>query len=149
MFFGKATSLSPGLNACNGSVASAKPHVADLAFAEVFENAVRPIAVRIPVFKSLFACDDNHHRMLRRRYDPSLSLSIEAGVNVEPPIVNAAHLNSPAHHRRQCASQAGGTKNLSQKYLDLLRLGVRLPLGFVLCCGGQPSVLRDSFSVCP
>jgi len=120
-----------------------------LPFTEIFEHAIGAVTVSISVLKSLFACDDNHHRMLRRRYDPSLSLSIEAGVNVEPPIVNAAHLKSPAHHRPQCASQAGGTKNLSQKYLDLLRLGVRLPLGFVLCCGGQPSVLRDSFSVCP
>jgi hypothetical protein len=82
---------------CNGSVASAKPHVADLAFAEVFENAVRPIAVRIPVFKSLFACDDNYHRVSRRRYDSSLLLATKARVNVNPPIVNAANLKSPGH----------------------------------------------------
>ena len=48
---------------CYSSIASAKPHIANLAFAEVFENAVSPVAVRIPMFKSLFACDDNYHRL--------------------------------------------------------------------------------------
>ncbi len=32
---------------CYSSIASAKPHIANLAFAEVFENAVSPVAVRI------------------------------------------------------------------------------------------------------
>src|SRR5215813_11684725 len=133
----------------DGPIASTKPHITHLAFTEIFEHAIGPVTVRISMFQSLFACDDNHQRMLRRRYDPALLLPTKARMNVGPPIVNAANLKSPAHHRPQCASQASGTKNLSQKYLDLLRFGVRLPLGFILCCGGQPSVLRDSFSVCP
>jgi hypothetical protein len=43
---------------CNRSIASA--HVANLAFAKVFEHAVGPITVCISMFKPLFACDDNH-----------------------------------------------------------------------------------------
>jgi hypothetical protein len=82
---------------CNRSIASAKPHVANLAFAEVFENAVSPVAVRIPVFKSLFARDDDYHRVLRRRYDPSLLLAAKVRMNVDPSIVNAANLKSPGH----------------------------------------------------
>jgi hypothetical protein len=82
---------------CNRSVASAKPHIANLVFAEVFENAVSPVAVRIPMFKSLFACDDNYDRVLRRRYDSSLLLATKARVNVDPPIVNAANFKSPGH----------------------------------------------------
>lgn len=62
----------------------AKPHVAKLTFAEVFENAIGPIAVRIPVFKSLFACDDDCHWVIRRRYDPSLLLADKARMNVDP-----------------------------------------------------------------
>jgi hypothetical protein len=62
---------------CNCSIASAKPHVADLAFAEVFENAISPVAVR--------------------RYDPSLLLAAKARMNVDPSIVNAANLKSPGH----------------------------------------------------
>jgi hypothetical protein len=81
----------------NRSIASAKPHVAKLAFAEVFENAISPVAVRIPVFKSLFACDDDYHRVIRRRYDPSLLLAAKARMNVDPSIVNAANLKSPGH----------------------------------------------------
>ena len=37
--------------------------------------------------------------MLRRRYDPALLLPTKAPVNVDPPIVNAANLKSPAHDR--------------------------------------------------
>jgi hypothetical protein len=49
------------------------------------------------MFKSLFACDDNHDRLLCRRYDSSLLLATKAPVNVDPPIVNAANLKSPGH----------------------------------------------------
>jgi hypothetical protein len=63
---------------CNCSIASAKAHVADLTFPEVFENAVSAVAVRIPMFQSLFARDDNNQRVLRRRYDPSLLLAAES-----------------------------------------------------------------------
>jgi hypothetical protein len=79
-------------------IASTEPHITHLAFTEIFEYAIGAVTVSISVLKSLFACDDNHHRMLRRRYDAALLLSTEAGVNVEPPIVNAANLKSPAHH---------------------------------------------------
>jgi hypothetical protein len=82
---------------CNRSIASAKSHVANLAFAKVFENPVTPVAVRIPMFESLFACDDNYHRVLRRCYDPSLLLAAKARVNVDPSIVNAANLKTPGH----------------------------------------------------
>src|SRR3954468_17981273 len=82
---------------CNRSITSPKPHIAKLAFAEVFENAISPVAVRIPVFKSLLACDDDYHQVLCRRYDPSLLLAAEARMNVAPSIVNAANLESPDH----------------------------------------------------
>jgi hypothetical protein len=68
-----------------------------VAFTKVFENPVTAVAVRITMFESLFACDDNYHRVLRRRYDPSLLLAAKACVNVDPSIVNAANLKSPCH----------------------------------------------------
>src|SRR5262245_2468471 len=82
---------------CNCSIARAKAHVADLTFPEVFENTVSAVAVRIPMLKSLFACDDNYQRVLRRGYDTSLLLPAKARMNVEPPIVNSANLKSPSH----------------------------------------------------
>src|SRR5262249_31781057 len=85
---------------CDRSIASAKPHVANLTFAKVFEHAVGPITVCISMFKPLFACDDNHYRMLRRRYDPPLLLSAKARVNIGTPIVNAAGFKSVGHGRR-------------------------------------------------
>jgi hypothetical protein len=79
------------------SIASAKPHVANLAFAKIFENAIGAIAVRISVLKSLFARDDNDQRMLGRCYNPSLLLPAKARMNVDPPIINAANLETPTH----------------------------------------------------
>ena len=79
---------------CNGSIASAKAHVADLTFPEVFENAVSAVAVRIPMFKPLVACDNDYQRMLRRRNDPSLLLAAKARVNIAPSI-DAARRSNP------------------------------------------------------
>src|SRR5262245_35241891 len=81
----------------NCCVTSAKAHVADLAFAEVFEDAVSPIAVGVPMLESFFACDDDYQWVLCRRNNSSLLLSAKARVNVEPPIVNAANLKAPGH----------------------------------------------------
>src|SRR6476620_3497746 len=85
---------------CNRSIASAKTHVANLAFAKVFEHAVGPITIGISMFKPLFACDDNHQRMLRRRYDSTLLLSAKARVNIGTPIVDTAGFKSVGHGRR-------------------------------------------------
>src|SRR5262245_23745514 len=82
---------------CNCSIARAQAHIADLTFSEVFENTVSAVAVRIAMLKSLFACDDNYQRVLRRGYDSSLLLPAKARMNVEPPIVNSANLKSPSH----------------------------------------------------
>ena len=82
---------------CNSSIARAKAHVADLTLPEVFENAISAVVVRIPMLKSLFACDDNYQRVLCRGYDTSLLLPAEARMNIEPPIVNSAILKSPSH----------------------------------------------------
>src|SRR5262245_2758081 len=82
---------------CNCSIARAQAHIADLTFSEVFENTVSAAAVRIPMLKALFACDDNYQRVLRRGYDTSLLLPAKARMNVEPPIVNSANLKSPSH----------------------------------------------------
>jgi hypothetical protein len=49
------------------------------------------------MFESLFARDDDHQGVLRRRYDPSLLLPAKARVNIAPSIVNASNLKSPSH----------------------------------------------------
>src|SRR5262245_44845759 len=63
---------------CNCSIARAQAHITDLTFSEVFENTVSAVAVRIPMLKALFACDDNYQRVLRRGYNTSLLLPAKA-----------------------------------------------------------------------
>ena len=78
-------------------IAGSQRHVADLAFAEVFEHSVSPCPVGIPVFKPFLAGNDNHKVVLCRRDDPALLLAPKARVNIPSAIVNLPALKAPAH----------------------------------------------------
>ena len=55
------------------------------------------MAISISVIKTLFPCDDNDHRMLRRRYDSTLLLAAILRVDVSTTIINTTNLKSPTH----------------------------------------------------
>jgi hypothetical protein len=143
---------------CNRSIASAKTHVANLTFAKVFEHAVSPVAVRIPVFKSLFACDDDHHRVLRGRYDPSLLLAAKARMNVGPSIVNAANSKPQATCRLPILSECTFGHSVfappalrEQRHRDLARCSIACASAavFVVLVYRRGGILYDAADTAP
>jgi hypothetical protein len=76
-------------------------------------STVSPVAIRIPVFQSLFACDDDYQRVLCGRYDPSLVLSAKARVNIDVPIVDTTNLKSPHRYCPQPGATALRVGSLS------------------------------------
>jgi hypothetical protein len=90
----------------NCSVASTKAHIANLTLAEILENAIGAVTIRISVFEAFFTCDNNNQRMIRGSYDTALLLPAIAAVNIEPPVVNAANLETPGHLSSRAAASS-------------------------------------------
>lgn len=80
-------------------VATQHDHVADLTFAEILEDTVRPQAVFVTVLTTFFARHNDDEVMFLRRDYPALLLAGKLGVNVLAPIVGATYLKSPCHRR--------------------------------------------------
>jgi hypothetical protein len=58
----------------NREIASLQNHIADLTLAKILKHAILAGPIVIAVCKTLFACNDNHKRVLKRRDDSSLPL---------------------------------------------------------------------------
>lgn len=87
----------------NAQVTFIHLHVANLAFAEVFETPVDGPVVVITVFEAFVAGDYYDQVVLRRRDDAALLLSSEGRMDAGSPVVDAAFFKSPRHLHPQCS----------------------------------------------
>lgn len=86
---------------CDGFISTDHQHVANLALAEVLEDAVRSETVAVPVLRSFRPSDCNHQRVARWRDDSSLLLTTITRVNVRSPVVGAPALERPIGQRHR------------------------------------------------
>lgn len=82
---------------CDRFVAAGKRHVAILALTKIFNKTVGVLSVVVTVFESAFATDNENDGVFRRRYNTTLPLATELGVNVFAAIVCRAALKAECH----------------------------------------------------
>lgn len=83
----------------DGAIATDHKHVADLAFAEILEDAIFSQPVTVAVLSALLASDGNDERMSARRNYPALLLACIASMDVSPSMIRPAAFKRPTVQR--------------------------------------------------